>query len=122
MTAEGPAPYLWAVPGQFVISLDFELHWGVRDHTAVDQYRENLLGVREVVPALLARFRQREVHATWATVGILFAKTRAEALQHAPSDRPAYTNARLNPYTGLEAAGPDEAADPFHFAGSLVDV
>ncbi len=107
--------------GQLVISLDFELHWGVRDHASVDEYRENLLGVRTVVPALLARFRQREIHATWATVGILFAKTRAEALAHAPHERPAYANPRLDPYVELERAGADEEQDPFHFAGGLVD-
>lgn len=107
--------------GQFVISLDFELHWGVRDHTSVDAYRANLLGVRTAVPALLARFRQRELHATWATVGILFARSRAEALGHAPRLRPRYVDARLDAYPELETAGETEADDPFHFAGSLVD-
>lgn len=107
--------------GQFVISLDFELHWGVRDHTSVERYRDNLLGVRQVVPALLSRFKQREVHATWATVGLLFAKSKAEALRHAPSMRPAYSNAALDPYRELEQAGTTEQEDPFHFAGSLVE-
>lgn len=108
-------------PGQFVISLDFELHWGVRDHTSVDQYRDNLLGVRQVVPALLARFRQRQLHVTWATVGMLFAKSRDEALQYAPKRRPAYRNEKLDPYRELETAGATEAEDPFHFASSLVE-
>lgn len=108
-------------PGQFVISLDFELHWGVRDHTSVEQYREHLLGVRQVVPALLSRFKQRELHVTWATVGILFARSKAEALQHAPSRRVRYQDDALNPWPALEACGPDETADPFHFAGSLVE-
>jgi peptidoglycan/xylan/chitin deacetylase (PgdA/CDA1 family) len=107
--------------GQFVISLDFELHWGVRDHTGVDDYRDNLLGVRQVVPALLARFRQREIHATWGTVGILFARTREEALEHAPRRRPGYKKRELDPYVDLENAGVDEQQDPFHFAGSLVE-
>lgn len=108
-------------PGQFVISLDFELHWGVRDHTSVDAYRDNLLGVRQVVPALLARFKQRQVHATWATVGLLFAKSKAEALRHAPTSRPSYRNAALDPYGELDRAGATEVEDPFHFAGSLVE-
>jgi peptidoglycan/xylan/chitin deacetylase (PgdA/CDA1 family) len=107
--------------GQFVISLDFELHWGVRDHTSVDAYRENLLGVRTVIPALLARFRQREIHATWATVGILFARSRDEALTHAPATRPSYADSRLDAYAELAAAGATEEEDPFHFAGSLTE-
>jgi peptidoglycan/xylan/chitin deacetylase (PgdA/CDA1 family) len=107
--------------GQFVISLDFELHWGVRDHSSVEAYRENLLGVRTVIPALLARFRQREIHATWATVGILFARTRDEALAHAPANRPLYSDSKLDAYAELERAGSNEAEDPFHFGASLVD-
>lgn len=121
LTIEEPRAYQGPMAGQFVISLDFELHWGVRDHSSVEAYKENLLGAREVVPALLTRFRQRELHATWATVGLLFAKSRQEALSHAPTARPPYANTCLDAYGELEAAGIDEAADPFHFAGSLVD-
>ncbi len=106
--------------GQFVVSLDFELHWGVRDHTTVKQYRENLLGARAAIPAILARFAQREIHATWATVGLLFARTRQEALSHAPRRRPAYAVTQLDPYPELERAGASEEDDPFHFAGTLV--
>lgn len=107
--------------GQFVISLDFELHWGVRDHSSVEDYRENLAGVRQVVPELLREFSRREIHATWATVGILFARTRAEALAGAPHVRPSYDEPKLDPWPELESAGLDEQSDPFHFAGSLVD-
>ncbi len=107
--------------GQFVISLDFELHWGVRDHTSVEQYRENLLGVRRAIPAMLARFKQRELHVTWATVGLLFAKSRDEALARAPARRPAYRDVALDPYRELEQCGATEAEDPFHFAASLVE-
>ena len=32
--------------GCFVISLDFEIHWGVRDQWELPAYQENLLGVR----------------------------------------------------------------------------
>ena len=33
-------------PGSFVISLDFELYWGVRDTVDLDSYRASLLGAR----------------------------------------------------------------------------
>ena len=66
-------------PGVLVISLDFELHWGVRDLTPVDgPYRGNLLGAREAVPRMLELFERFEFGATWATVGFLFASTRDE--------------------------------------------
>lgn len=108
------------MPGQFVISLDFELHWGVRDVWSVDEYRANLLGVREVVPSLLDLLVERGIHATWATVGFLMSRSRGELLDSLPVDRPAYRNARLDPYADLSRLGKDETEDPFHYAPSLV--
>lgn len=111
-----------AVNGRLVISLDFELHWGVRDHTPVSAYRDNLLGVRQAVPALLGLFRRYDIHATWATVGFLFSRTREELLAHLPERRPRYQRAELDPYGALAAeVGSAEADDPYHFAASLID-
>lgn len=39
--------------GQFVISLDFELLWGVRDHSDKQAYGQNVLGARDAVPRML---------------------------------------------------------------------
>ena len=64
--------------GALVISLDFELHWGVRDSRTLDSYRANLLGVRQAIPAMLELFAARGIHATWATVGILFCRNKKE--------------------------------------------
>lgn len=107
--------------GQFVISLDFELHWGTRDAIDFTQRRDEIVGGRQAVSAMLRLFESRGIHATWATVGILFASTKAEALQAAPTRRPAYDQQHLRPYSELEASGATEAEDPYHFAGSLVD-
>jgi hypothetical protein len=106
--------------GTFVISLDFELHWGVRDHRSVADYRENLLGVRRVVPALLSLFSEFGVHATWATVGFLFFESVDELLAALPTDRPHYVERKLDPYAALAEIGKNEAEDPFHFAPTLI--
>jgi peptidoglycan/xylan/chitin deacetylase (PgdA/CDA1 family) len=112
-----PAPPTY---GALVISLDFELHWGVRDATPVDgPYRNNLLGARRVVPQLLDLFEEFGVAATWATVGFLFARSRRELERFSPACRPAYTEPTLDPYR--ETVGTDEAADELHFAPSLID-
>src|SRR5713226_8091072 len=58
--------------GAFVISLDFELLWGVRDNRTIADYGANILGGREVIPALLDLFAERNIACTWATVGLLF--------------------------------------------------
>lgn len=107
-------------PGRFVISLDFELHWGVRDRWRVDEYRANLDGVWEVVPRTLELFARHDVRATWATVGFLMAEDRDELLAHVPDERPRYADPRLDPYAELLGLGTGERDDPHHFAPSLV--
>src|SRR5690606_26626155 len=108
--------------GGLVISLDFELHWGMRDKVSIAGYRDNLLGVRQAIPAMLERFRRHEIHATWATVGLLMFDDRQSMLASLPPEhlRPGYSNAALSPYRALDSIGPDEASDPFHYGLSLV--
>jgi hypothetical protein len=106
--------------GRLVISLDFELHWGVRDKRSVEQYRENLLGVRKAIPAMLRLFEELGVHATWATVGFLFFDGRDDLMAHLPEVLPAYSNTHYSPYDALTELGASEEADPFHFAPTLI--
>ena len=106
--------------GAFVISLDFEQLWGMRDLSNVEELRASLLGGRAAVPALLALFTEFDIHATWATVGFLFCESRAELLAALPARRPAYAAPGLSPYGALSAVGADERDDPFHFAPSLI--
>lgn len=106
-------------PGALVISLDFELHWGVRDRVALDRdERARLLSARAVVPSVLQLFEEFSIHSTWATVGFLFARSREEMEFFSPSLLPQYKDPALNPYR--EVVGRDEADDPFHFAASLI--
>jgi peptidoglycan/xylan/chitin deacetylase (PgdA/CDA1 family) len=106
--------------GALILSLDFELHWGVRDVESVEgPYRCNLLGVRKAVPAILSLFKEFEISATWATVGLLFARSRDEALSFAPQLRPRYRDTALNPY--VEVCGENENDDPFHYAPTLIE-
>ncbi|MBX2810602.1 MAG: polysaccharide deacetylase family protein [Myxococcales bacterium] len=107
--------------GTLVISLDFELHWGVRDKRSVANYRQHLLGVREAIPQILKLFRQHEIRATWATVGFLFCESKSELLAHLPSRQPQYTNHHLSPYSDIPQLGEDEQHDPYHFAPSLLE-
>lgn len=107
------------VRGALVISLDFELAWGVRDTLGVDgAYRQNLLGAREAVPRLLDLFARFDIAATWATVGFLFAESRDELLAHAPKLRPTYADGRFDPYA--DPLGDGERDDPLRFAPSLI--
>lgn len=107
--------------GAFVISLDFELLWGVRDQYLPDggAYRANLLGGRAAIPRMLDLFEEFGVAATWATVGFLFARSRQELLRFQPAILPAYADPRLSPFRDPLGAG--EGDDPLHFAPSLIE-
>ena len=108
-------------PGALVISLDFELHWGVRDHVGRDDALYGRLPeARRAVADMLRVFSERQIRATWATVGFLFASTRDEVDAHLPRERPTYPRAELDPYA--EVIGIDEERDPEHLAGSLVEL
>ncbi len=106
--------------GAFVISLDFELHWGVRDlFPSQGVYTANLLGARTAVPKMLGLFEQFDIAATWATVGFLFARSKEELHSFYPKIKPDYTYKKYDPY--LEPIGNSEKDDPLHYAPSLIE-
>lgn len=108
--------------GRLIISLDFELMWGVRDHRSIAEYGDAVLGAREAIPRMLSLFEAYGIRATWATVGFLFARNRAELFDHAPVIRPDYVSERASPYAFAECGlGHDERDDPWHFGRSLVE-
>jgi peptidoglycan/xylan/chitin deacetylase (PgdA/CDA1 family) len=104
--------------GMFLISLDFELYWGVRDKRSIEEYRENLLGARKVIPHLLELFARYDVHATWAAVGFLFHETKEELLRNLPEKKPSYEQKNLCPYFYLEHANDWE--EIYHLALPLI--
>ena len=105
---------------RLVISLDFELLWGVRDHLDRESYGYNILGARKAIPRILDIFARSGIHATWATVGFLFCDSKDELVDICPKNRPTYDNQTLSSYTYLDEVGRNEKADPYYFAGSLI--
>ncbi len=107
-------------PGLLVISLDFELYWGVRNLPAVGKYFRNLVGARKVVPRLLDLFKEYGIHATWATVGFLFFDRTRSILRFAPTMRPKYKRRNLSPYNDLPPEEARENEKSIFFAPSLI--
>jgi hypothetical protein len=108
-------------PGTLVISLDFELAWGVPGGHVPAQYRKNLEGVRAGIAGMLDLFEAYRIHATWAAVGLLFFDDRETLFRTLPRERPAYTNSALSPYPYVERElGTGESDDPLHFAPSVI--
>lgn len=111
------------MPAKFLISLDFELLWGVRDHADRDSYGDNILGARKAIPRMLDLFEKHGVSATWATVGFVFCSSRDELMASLPPEelRPTYHDGRLSAYAYLDEVGVNEAEDPYYYGASLVD-
>jgi len=102
----------------FVISLDFEQHWGIYDHSSVSAYRKKLDGGRRAIPLILERFAAAGVHASWATVGLLLCEGREDALTLYP-DHPAYQDLEIQIRDVIADSGDSESDDPYHYALSL---
>jgi hypothetical protein len=85
--------------GKFVISLDFELFWGVCDTQTLASYGRNIMGARAAIPRLLALFRQHGLRATWATVGMIMCRNYDHWHNVRPKVLPAYARAGISPYS-----------------------
>lgn len=112
--------------GYFVISLDFELFWGMADKHTLDTYGENVHGVRTALPRILERFTAHRIHATWGTVGMLMAHDYDELLSLLPPKdlRPHYVDPRMSTYHHITSTriGKNESDDPYHYGPSLVEM
>ena len=109
--------------GKFIISLDFELTWGVIGAKDLVQYQPNLEGVQRVIPELLNMFRLYEVHATFSTVGFLFFKNKDELLKNIPAKQPMYERKDLRQYGEYMNNMADDAKTRLlHFAPHLIEL
>lgn len=82
-----------------VLSLDFELFWGVADSRTVAGYRNNIEGEWDAVPRMLAMFHQYGIRATWATVGMLMCRDHAQWREIRPSVLPGYHRQHCSNYS-----------------------
>ncbi len=104
---------------KFVISIDFELRWGVFDSYG-ESYNENILGARKAVPKILALFEKYDINATWATVGLLFNESDEDYRKYKPAATPSYEDKSLNAFD--VSVGKNEDEDKLHFAHSLIQL
>ena len=109
--------------GCLVVSLDFELLWGVLDKDWRDAYRPNVLVGRDAVPRMLELFERRKVRATWACVGLALCSGRDEALSRLGtlSGHRAASGLSLGEYVARNT-GRSAGEDPAHYALSLASV
>ncbi|MBP3927714.1 MAG: polysaccharide deacetylase family protein, partial [Clostridium sp.] len=108
--------------GQLVVSLDFELFWGMLDCSTLEEYGDNVLTGKSAIPRLLELFRKYGIHATWATVGFLVGEDYEDLRQYFPEEklRPSYSDQRLDAYGQFENIGNNEKEAPCFYGPSLI--
>jgi peptidoglycan/xylan/chitin deacetylase (PgdA/CDA1 family) len=82
----------------FIISLDFELFWGVVDRANLSTYGKNVQGEWTAIPRMLALFKRYEIDATWATVGMAMCRDYEQWQEIRPAELPSYHNKALSTY------------------------
>lgn len=92
------------------------------DKVSVENYKDNILGVRKALPEILRIFEDYQIFATWATVGFLFAENRSELMDNIPQTAPNYKHTELSSYEHMKKIGRNELDDPYHFGSSLIDL
>ncbi len=108
--------------GVFVISLDFEMMWGVKDIRTPDGYgQSHITNVYQVIPEMLKLFEKYNVKATIATVGLIMLKNKEEALKNIPAETPSYKNMVLSPYADGYIEQIENKYEYLYFAPSLIE-
>lgn len=105
--------------GALVISLDFELVWGIFDHIELKDkvlYFNNTL---YAIPKMLEIFENHDIKVTWATVGMLFNESWDEWEANIPDLLPTYDKTVLNPYA-YGKAHQKSGYDHYFFAPNLI--
>ena len=105
--------------GTLVLSLDFELIWGIFDHVNIQDKVSYFDSTINVIPRMLDAFQKKNIHVTWATVGMLFNENWEEWFSNFPEVLPTYQNQNLNPYHYGEMHR-NAGLDRFFFAPKLI--
>ena len=103
-----------------IVSLDYELFWGMQEVLPLEAYQDHLLGVRRAIPKMLELFEKHGIHATWAAVGFLFAENEEELRRYFPAELPTYENPIRSPYPLFGRIGMDEDTAPCYYAPRLI--
>lgn len=107
--------------GALIISLDFEMTWGGVGVWDNSKYKEtHVANVRDVVVRLLDIFKRNDIHATFATVGLLMLEDKSSAKGNIPSYKPSYINYSLSPFENKYIEKIND--EKLYFAPDLIDL
>ena len=103
--------------GALVISLDFELLWGIFDKVGTRYRPSYFSNTRGLIPRMLDLFGKKGIQCTWATVGMLFAENEEEWKAYSPEFLPTYRTQELSAYEWVKTHG---IRPEVHFAPELI--
>lgn len=107
--------------GTLVISLDFELMWGMIDIATADDYGiSNVANVWQAIHRMLDLFEQHAIHATFATVGFISYPDKQALLNDCPEVKPSYINSKVSPYANNYIERIAAQHQPLYFAPDLI--
>lgn len=109
--------------GKFIISLDCEMLWGMRDHADKSSiYGSSVLAGHDNMKELLYLFERYGIRATWAFVGMCLLKDKDEIREYSAVRRPSYQNQKLNNYNYIEKDYEEEGTDHYYYSGDMADL
>lgn len=106
--------------GKFVISLDFELFWGVHDVFSQVDYAGNIYGAHQAVREILELFKRYDIKATWAVVGMLAFETMEAFDNHLPKIKPNYAEEKRSSYYHASREPISKNEHDLYFAPGLI--
>ena len=75
---------------KFIISLDYELLWGMLDVKNLDKCISNVRGETNAIPKMLDLFEKYNIGVTWAIVGMTLCENYDEWRSFKPQQIPKY--------------------------------
>lgn len=109
--------------GTLVISLDFELMWGMIDVASPEGYgQSNVANVPFVIDEMLKLFLKYGVHASFATVGMMFYKDKKSLLNNLVDNQPTYIKTNISPYQNNYINNIQEQHKGLYFAPNLINM
>ncbi len=106
--------------GTLIISLDFELAWGIRDMPDFDKSKKNIQGAISSLKRMLQLFDQYNIKVTLAVVGFLLHKNKKELEISIPTHQPSYRDKNLSPYSSYIHQSVTYSQRELHFCPEFI--
>lgn len=109
--------------GKFIISIDFEMMWGLFDYDNIDNNINKIKNIHDVIKELCVIFNNYNIHATWAIVGFIFLENYSKLIKLVDHNDIKYKNNKYNVYNYIKNnKSLISNYQSLHFAPELIDL